>query len=329
MAAQHDPIRKWRDEYARRVLNLDFKPLSDAPFRAAVEPIFERIVRTTHSPGVTFRDEALVKDGDDSYSLLLSQSTNIDVAHRGRDLRLRHGDATLLHLCEIGSVGSYDNLEFIAVIVPGPELAARRASVDAAVIQRVPRQSEALRLLSGYIRCLERSHFGASNDAAETIRRHIVDLVSLALTSRAALGESSLNAVAAARLNAAVNQIAKNFQNPGLNLVTVALSQGISPRYLQRLFETSGTTFTARVNQLRLQKAFELLTEARNDPRQISDIALQVGFSDISHFNRLFRSRFGDTPSGIRQQKRMALVMPSQTGDHPDVHQGPINPPRE
>ena len=65
MAALHDPIRKWRDEYARRVLNLDFKPLSDGSFRATVEPIFQRIVRTTHSPGVTFRGEALVKDGDD------------------------------------------------------------------------------------------------------------------------------------------------------------------------------------------------------------------------------------------------------------------------
>jgi AraC-like DNA-binding protein len=33
---------------------------------------------------------------------------------------------------------------------------------------------------------------------------------------------------------------------------------------------------------------------------RICDIALQAGFSDISHFNRLFRARFGDTPSGVR-----------------------------
>jgi AraC-like DNA-binding protein len=50
---------------------------------------------------------------------------------------------------------------------------------------------------------------------------------------------------------------------------------------------------------MRLQRAFALLTEADGNYR-ISDIALQVGFSDISHFNRLFRSRFGDTPSGVR-----------------------------
>jgi AraC-like DNA-binding protein len=27
---------------------------------------------------------------------------------------------------------------------------------------------------------------------------------------------------------------------------------------------------------------------------------LRAGFSDISHFNRLFRFRFGDTPKGVR-----------------------------
>jgi AraC-like DNA-binding protein len=72
------------------------------------------------------------------------------------------------------------------------------------------------------------------------------------------------------------------------------------PRYLQRLLESMGTSFTAHVNQLRLQRAFTLLIEARDGKGRISDVALQAGFSDISHFNRLFRSRFGDTPSGVR-----------------------------
>jgi transcriptional regulator GlxA family with amidase domain len=59
-------------------------------------------------------------------------------------------------------------------------------------------------------------------------------------------------------------------------------------------------SITARVNELRLQRAFAVLSKAHSRGRPISDIAWQAGFSDISHFNRLFRSRFGDTPSGIR-----------------------------
>jgi AraC-like DNA-binding protein len=87
----------------------------------------------------------------------------------------------------------------------------------------------------------------------------------------------------------------------------VAHAQGVSPRYLQRLLESSGTSFTAQVNELRLQRAFALLMEPAARPRLISDIALEVGFSDISHFNRLFHARFGDSPTGARAQARKSV----------------------
>jgi AraC-like DNA-binding protein len=87
---------------------------------------------------------------------------------------------------------------------------------------------------------------------------------------------------------------------PELSPTNVARSLHISPRYLQRLMETSGTSFTRYVNGLRLERAFVLLT-TRCEIR-VSDVALEVGFSDISHFNRLFRSRFSGTPSGVRAQ---------------------------
>src|SRR5215207_2430340 len=44
-------------------------------------------------------------------------------------------------------------------------------------------------------------------------------------------------------------------------------------------------SFTSYVNELRLQKALILLTEARDGARRISNVAFQVGFSDVSHFN--------------------------------------------
>ena len=87
---------------------------------------------------------------------------------------------------------------------------------------------------------------------------------------------------------------------PMLSVETVARRQGISPRYLQRLMALSGSSFTGHVNELRLQLALKLLTEARAGAQLISDIALEVGFSDVSHFNRLFRARFGDSPRGVR-----------------------------
>src|SRR5262249_44100849 len=34
--------------------------------------------------------------------------------------------------------------------------------------------------------------------------------------------------------------------------------------------------------------------------RSITSVAFDAGFGDLSYFNRTFRRRFGDTPSGVR-----------------------------
>ena len=80
---------------------------------------------------------------------------------------------------------------------------------------------------------------------------------------------------------------------------------GISPRYLQRLLHETGKSFTEHVNELRLNRALTLLLAA-DSRRRVSDIGFEVGFSDLAHFYRLFRARFGDTPKGVAGGMRVA-----------------------
>jgi len=306
MAIQRDPIREWREHYARCCLHLDFAPLNDVSFHASVTPVFAKlpIVRTELSPGFVFRDEDLVRDGDNNFGFLISQSRNLDNMHQGREVRLGLGDATMMQANEPGRVGSCESFGFVEVMIPPAEWDARGARPSDALMQRFWGKSDAMQLLRGYIRSLERMRHAASFDSLEIVRCHIVDLVVLAATRHRPVGESSASAVVVARRATALDHITSSFQDPELTLATVARDLRISPRYLQRLLETSGTSFTAVVNELRLQRAFTLLTEAGGGERRISDVALQVGFSDISHFNRLFRSRFGDTPRSVRGQRQ-------------------------
>ncbi len=310
MAAQRDPIREWREQYARSCLSLDFQPLNGAPFHASVKPIVGevRIVRTILSPGVVFRDEDLVRDGDDSFGFLISQSRELEATHQGREVRLGPGDATMMQASAPGGIGSRESFGFLEVMIPPAEWDARSARPGDALMQRLWRKSDAIQLLRGYIRSLERTGLAACVDGRELVHRHIIDLVVLAATRHRPIGESSASAIVIARLAAALDHITSCFRDPELSVATVASSLRISPRYLQRLLEASGTSFTARVNELRLQRAFTLLTGAGNSAGRISEIALEVGFSDISHFNRSFRSRFGDTPSSVRAQHAGAII---------------------
>jgi AraC-like DNA-binding protein len=112
-----------------------------------------------------------------------------------------------------------------------------------------------------------------------------------------------LSAVASAQLHAIFDHIGSHFSDPQLSSFKVAQSMGFSTRYLQRLLKTSGTSFTAHVTEVRLKHAF--ITAQDSSDVRICDVALRAGFSDISHFNRLFHSRFGDTPKGVRAHARV------------------------
>jgi transcriptional regulator GlxA family with amidase domain len=158
--------------------------------------------------------------------------------------------------------------------------------------------NDALRLLLDYLRLIRTG--GVSHQAAvqQAIVSHVHDLAALVLGTNRKVQHQGKSGVAAARLAAVVDHIAKSFTEPDLSLAGAADRLNISPRYLQELLERSGATFTARVNELRLKRAFALLTKFPHRP--VSEIAAQAGFANVSHFNRLFRQRFGDTPSGVR-----------------------------
>ncbi|ESX63975.1 hypothetical protein X759_32590 [Mesorhizobium sp. LSHC420B00] len=81
------------------------------------------------------------------------------------------------------------------------------AGLDCAVMQREPGVSEALQLLRGYLCTLEKHPLNGSAEAREIIRRHIFDLVLLAITPHGSLGQTSMSAVVAARLAAIVDYI--------------------------------------------------------------------------------------------------------------------------
>ena len=98
--------------------------------------------------------------------------------------------------------------------------------------------------------------------------------------------------------------IVDNLEKRELSITNVALRFSVTPRYIQKLFESDGTTFTEYVLERRLLEANRLLSDSRLAKRSISDVAFKVGFGDLSYFTRAFRRRFGMTPSDVKEQAR-------------------------
>ncbi len=91
----------------------------------------------------------------------------------------------------------------------------------------------------------------------------------------------------------------------GLRLGELAQRLAISPSTLGRRFrEALGQTPQQYLTEIRLDTAAELL---RRSNLGVGEICWQVGLRDTSSFARLFRSRFGTSPSRYREASRGKL----------------------
>jgi transcriptional regulator GlxA family with amidase domain len=163
------------------------------------------------------------------------------------------------------------------------------------------RPGPALGLLDGYLQSLTSLAEPPAPELAPIIGGHLIDLVAAALGPTTEAAEIiAKRCVQAARLRAVVAEIARRCSEPDFDLDNIGGTPGLSRRYIQHLLEETGQSFTERLVERRLERAFTMLTDPRCLHLAIIDIALAAGFGDVSHFNRVFRRRFGDAPSGVR-----------------------------
>ncbi len=91
-------------------------------------------------------------------------------------------------------------------------------------------------------------------------------------------------------------------QNLSVNIGTedAAREAGLSPRQLERLFqETLKESPAGFLRNLRLKQAHWLVRRTR---RTITDIAVECGFSDSSHFAKWYKEHFGHPPTADRRE---------------------------
>jgi two-component system response regulator YesN len=86
-----------------------------------------------------------------------------------------------------------------------------------------------------------------------------------------------------------------NHYNEDITLQQLALKFFINPSYLSQIFKKeTGITLSSFLEDVRLIKAKELLTNLTVD---IGDIAARVGYNDSNYFSKVFKKKFGMSPT--------------------------------
>lgn len=103
-----------------------------------------------------------------------------------------------------------------------------------------------------------------------------------------------------ARKLAVLAHIGQHLLDPELCHHSVATEFGMSARSLDRLFGDETSTVTATIRDMRLDGARRDLRTERAARSTVSAIAGRWCFSDAAHFSRLYKSKFGISPSAER-----------------------------
>ncbi|HEY6167369.1 MAG TPA: helix-turn-helix domain-containing protein [Verrucomicrobiae bacterium] len=92
----------------------------------------------------------------------------------------------------------------------------------------------------------------------------------------------------------------KEHHGEALSLGMVAKAVNTSTFYFCKLFKRiTGLNFTDYVSRVRIERAKNLLL---NPNLRVSEIAFEVGFQSLTHFNRVFKRIVGESPTEYRGQ---------------------------
>ncbi len=251
------------------------------------------------SPARITRPREYLADGNGDLVLIINQTGKATACARGREVVLHEGDALLMSASEVMNFERHCYGGALSFRIPRAILASMVGYVDDALMQLIPHNTDALKLLAGYAAPLFNDVAMAAPEFRRTAVNHLHDLVALAV---GATRDGLMNgrAIPAARLRIAKSYIIENCSRRDLSVGAVAAHLGLTPRNLQRLFEGEGTTFSEFLLSQRLNRAHRMLTEPRLAQNPVGAIAYDAGFGDLSYFNRSFKRRYGMTPRDVR-----------------------------
>jgi|SRR5450631_122430 len=301
---EKDRIAYWREHYGHVMLRVDLEPARDRAFEASSRALSLpglQIMEASSSPAKLSRRGQYLADGNDDIMLAINRSGSVMIESVGRMQSLREGEAIILSGGEAASFHRTSLGSSFTLRVPRTLLESTLVSVEDAVMRPIPADQGALRLLSDYTTWLLNAGGSVAPQLLNLSIRHVHDLLALTVGPSADFAVTArTRGLRAARLKLAKSYIIAHSHRRDITIATIAASLSVTPRYVQRLFEADGTTFSEFLTGQRLARAHRLLCEPGSSHVAISTIAYDAGFGDLSYFNRCFRRQYGRTPREVR-----------------------------
>lgn len=300
----------WRESIGV-MLDTQIDPrISANDFNACVESVLldGLMLSRVRSGGQKFdrRNDRIVADSIDHYMFQFFEYGHVDMKVGSRAVRGQRG---ALVGFDLGTILDSENSEFdvITAIIPRRRLEPHLRNPGAIHGLILDPSNGAPRLTAEYLKTLCEIGPDMREEEAIPASNALVILLAAAFNQVPAndmdppdWADHSLLIRVKAEINARLG-------DSSLNAGKLAGIMGLSRSNLYRLFEPHGGIMHI-VREQRLRRALNDLTTLRGQRYQISEIAYRWGFSSPALFSRVFRSRYGCSPSEARAEgNRFAL----------------------
>lgn len=266
------------------------------PGNFAISVIFGNRIRRYVASGY-------LQQAQDMMNIVIVRSGQARGRMQGQEFAVEPGQAIAILANETDTFDMLEGSSAIGLSLPIAAIAPRIADLRDTALRLMNDRQNAITLLDSYASALISLRAPLGQKLADTASIHLTDLVTNALDAAAEPPQPvGRHSIRRGRRLAIRADIAANLVRHDLSSEDTARRLGISPRYLRRLLQEEGTSYSDVVRQMRLQRAHQLLGDRHYLTRPIGSIAYEVGYNDLSYFNRCFRRQFGMTPSAIRKR---------------------------
>lgn len=216
----------------------------------------------------------------------------------GEDISLGAGDLVIWTSTQAAEFTVMERLHKVSLVLPWSEVKERlprgtsfsgtvidsRVGIGAVLYSHVDSLAHQLELFS------EVDH--------AAVRRATLELLTAAMSHRV---EAPQRGLALRYLKQLQDYILANLQDEHLSPTSIAAANSMSPRYVHMLFAQIGVSASSWIRTQRLERCRDDLRSRAYRDCGIAEIAYTWGFSDPSHFTRIFKRQYGLGPREYRE----------------------------
>jgi AraC-like DNA-binding protein len=300
------PVRErapaWREWVFNHFGGLESDLYGDTEFEGhmaashAGDVILTRLEANRHR---VLRSPHLARTSDTAYLKIVAPwKGSAAVEQQGRRACAREGGWVIYDTTGSYAIANPQPVEHLIVMLPKDRMAERGVRLDDLMARQVGGGSGISRVALETMRTTYQELPNMSEDAARGAGELIMQLVRLSLAELA--GQETAVTQRAALKDRIRDHVARHLGDPQLSIDGIARALNCSRRHLYNAFAGDEDTLAGYIQRQRVQACARELRENARGAHPITEIALSCGFSNLSHFSRVFRDHMGMSPSEFR-----------------------------